>query len=132
MAQPNVELVQRLFDVFERDRLESAIQLLSEDFVAVVPPSMSAEPDTYAGHDGVRRYMGAFDGVVDDVRFRPLELHEEGDRVLTRLAVTGRGSASGLPVELEAVAIVSVEAGKVSAIEAHPDMETARRALAGR
>lgn len=130
MADANVQLVRRLFDAFEHDRLDAAIELLSDDFVAVVPPSMSAEPDTYEGHEGARRYMAAFDGVVDDVRFEPLELYDEGDRVLARLEITGRGSTSGLPVALPAAAIVSISAGKVSAIEAHPDLDSALRALA--
>jgi len=27
------------------------------DFVGVVPPELSAEPDTYRGHAGIRRYL---------------------------------------------------------------------------
>ena len=54
--------------------LDGALELLSEDFVVVVPPSMSAEPDVYEGHAGAIRYFQGFDGLIEDVRFEPLEM----------------------------------------------------------
>jgi ketosteroid isomerase-like protein len=124
-----VDVVRRLFESFEGGRLEDAIELLSEDFVAVVPPSMSAEPDAYHGHEGVRRYFAAFEGQIDDVRFEARDLIEAGDRVIVPLRLSGRGVASGIEVEQNAVAVLRVRDGKVTRIDPHPDLESAYASL---
>jgi ketosteroid isomerase-like protein len=129
----DLELAERLFAAFEAGQIEAVTELLSDDFVLVVPPSMSAEPDRYEGPEGARRYMDAFDGAVDDVRFRADELlrHKPGC-VLARVHLSGRGSSSGLPLDIESAAIIRLRDGKVTGIEPHPDLAAAREALAGR
>jgi ketosteroid isomerase-like protein len=109
--------------------MEAVIDLFADDFVLVGPPSMSAEPDTYEGREGARRYMAAFDGAVDDVRFRAEELHAERGCVLALVNLTGRGSATGLPLSIHAASIIRVRDGEITAIESHPDLATAREAL---
>ncbi len=94
MSGSNTEIVRRLWERFEAGGTEGALDLISEDFVAEVPPSLSAEPDVYKGHDGVRRYFAAFAG-IDDVRFELIDFLEEGDVVIAWMRLTGRGSVSG-------------------------------------
>jgi ketosteroid isomerase-like protein len=130
--ESDLELVQRLFAALQAGSIEAVYELISDDFVLVVPPSLSAEPDTYEGPEGARRYMNAFDGVVDDVRFRAEELHAEAGCVLALVHVSGRGATSGLAVDMEAASIIRVKDGKITGIESHPDLATAREALAGR
>lgn len=132
MTQPDVELVRQIFAAFGTGDVDAVRDLMADDFVLVVPPSMSAEPDVYEGVDGARRYMAGFDGVVDDVRFHAAELHPERNCVIAVVRITGRGTASGIPVELEAASIVRVRDGKVTSIESHPDLAAAREALAPR
>jgi ketosteroid isomerase-like protein len=128
MAESSLEVVRRLFEVLANGDVDAALELISDDFVAVVPPSLSAEPDTYEGHDGVRRYFAAFEGQLDDVRFEALGMIEYGDRVLVSLRMAGRGATSGIEVDQEAVAVHELRDGKIVRIEAHPDLESARRA----
>ncbi len=130
---PDLELVARLFAAFETGQIDAVTALMSDDFVLVVPPSMSAEPDRYEGPEGARRYMDAFEGAVDDVRFRADELlPAERGCVLVRVHLSGRGSSSGLPLDIQSAAIIRVRGGQVTGIEPHPDLATAREALAGR
>jgi ketosteroid isomerase-like protein len=129
MTESDLQLVRRLFAALETGDIEAVIGLFADDFVLVVPPSMSAEPDTYEGRDGARRYMAAFDGAVDHVRFRAEELHAEGGCVLALVNVTGKGAASGLPLSMHAVSIIRVRDGEIAAIDSHPDLATAREAL---
>ncbi len=56
----------------------------------MVPPEFSAEPDTYDGHDGVRRYFDSFHEIVADLRFEAEELVEVAPDV-----VAGRGLITG-------------------------------------
>jgi ketosteroid isomerase-like protein len=98
MSESTVETVRRLFERLDDGGVEAAIDLISEDFVAEVPPSMSAEPDVYEGHDGVRRYFAGFDDLIEDVRFEPIEFFDHGDVVLVWMRVSGRGAVSGIEV----------------------------------
>jgi ketosteroid isomerase-like protein len=131
MSETSVEIVRRLFELFDGDGLESALDLLADDFVAEVPGSMSAEPDVYEGREGVRRYFAAFDGFIDDVRFEPLELVPVNDAVVVRLRLSGRGTASGIAVEQHAAVVARVRDGKVTRLDPHPDIESALQALGG-
>jgi ketosteroid isomerase-like protein len=125
------ETVRRLYERVNEGGVEAAIDLIAEDFVATVPASMSAEPDVYRGHDGVRRYFAGFEGLMEDVRFEPLEFVEEGDAVIVWIRFSGRGAASGIDVGQFAAVVQRVRDGKVTWMEAHPDMDAARAALAG-
>ena len=130
MPESNVEVVRELFERVNGNDRDALYELISEDFVAEVPPSLSAEPDVYEGHEGVRRYFEAFEG-LDEVRFEVVEYHDEGDQVIADLLLKGRGVASGIEVEQRAVVVHWVEGGKVTRMEPYPDLEAAREALRG-
>ncbi len=129
MADPNTELVRELYERVNGDDPGSIYELLSEDFRAEVPPSLSAEPDVYEGHAGVRRYMNAFRGHLDDVRFEVVGIHLEGEHVIADLLLTGRGAASGIPVEQGSAVVHTVTGGKVARMDIYADLETARASL---
>jgi ketosteroid isomerase-like protein len=129
MSEGNVEVVERLFDLYASDGVEAVLEVMDDDIVIVVPPEMSAEPDTYRGHDGVRRYFAGFDGMLEDVRYEASELIREGEHVLAVARLGGRGVSSGLEVELSTVVVHTVAGGKITRIEPFTDLESARQAL---
>jgi ketosteroid isomerase-like protein len=129
MADSNIELVRDLFARFNGDDPRSLYELLSEDFVAEIPPTLSAEPDRYEGHAGAARYMAAFEGFLDDVRFEPLEFHSEGDQVIVDMVLKGVGATSGIAVELRSAVVHWIADGKVERIVPYTDVEAAREAL---
>ena len=129
MPESNLDLVRELMDRFNGDDREAVLELLSEDFVAEVPPSLSAEPDVYEGHEGARRYLQGFDGLLEDVRFEVLELHEEGEQVIAELVLRGRGAASGIEVAQRVAVTNWVERGKIAHMQPFPDLDAARKAL---
>jgi ketosteroid isomerase-like protein len=132
MGESSVETVRLLFERVNDGGIEAAIGLIAEDFVAEVPPSMSAEPDVYRGHDGVRRYFAGFEGLIDDVRFEPIEIVDAGDdAVIVWLRFGGRGATSGIDVSQFAAVAHRLRDGKVTWMAAHPDMDAARAAIAG-
>ena len=122
-------MVRELFERFNSGDPDSVIELLAEDFVAEVPPPLSAEPDVYEGREGALRYLRAFDGLLEDVRFEPLEFHGEGDPVVVEMLLMGRGVTSGIEVTQRAVAVVWTEGGSVKRMEPFPDLEAARERL---
>jgi ketosteroid isomerase-like protein len=130
VGESNVELAARLFERASPQGVESALELLTEDVVSVVPPTMSAEPDVYEGHDGARRYFGGFEGFLEDVRFVPLEFIEAADDVvIAMIELHGRGVSSGIETVLPAAVVLWVADGKIRRIEAHPDLEAAHEAM---
>jgi ketosteroid isomerase-like protein len=129
MTDSNVEVVRRLFERFADGGIEAALDGLDNDVVIEIPPDMSAEPDTYHGHDGARRYFAGFDGMIEDVRYEPIELIPAGKLVLAHVRLSGRGVSSGLDVELEAFVLHELEGGRVVRMRPYPDLESARQAL---
>jgi len=131
VSESNLELVQRLFDLFGEGRgIEPALEVLHPDVVIDIPPDMSAEPDTYHGHDGVRRYFAGFEGMLDDVTYdEPVEFIPVGDAVIARARMSGRGASSGLDVGLDSYVVHEFADGKVVRMTPFPDLESARSAL---
>ena len=131
MADANVDVVRRLFDDYAEGGVEAVLQDADENVVIEIPPELSAEPDTYRGHDGVRRYFGGFEGMIDDVRYEALELTGHGRFVIAHIRLSGRGMSSGLDVDLEAFVVHELEDGRIVRIRPYADMESAQRAVSG-
>jgi ketosteroid isomerase-like protein len=126
MSQSPAAVVRALFERVNAGDIDGAIELLAPDAVFVVPPDASAEPDTYRGHEGARRYFSGFDGVLDDVRFELLELEQvTDDTLLAATRLRGRGTTTGIPVERETFPVVTVRGGLVSWIRPYADRESA-------
>jgi ketosteroid isomerase-like protein len=132
VSRANVEVVQRLFALFGEGRgIEPALEVMHPDVVIDIPPNMSAEPDTYRGHDGVRRYFAGFEGMLDEVGYEAFELIPVGDAVIACSRMSGRGASSGLDVGLDSYVVHEFADGKVVRMTPYPDLESARAALAG-
>jgi ketosteroid isomerase-like protein len=132
MAGERETVVREFFTHLDAGRLDDSLALLREDIVIVVPPSMSAEPDTYEGLEGAQRYMDGFQGSVDQVRFVPGEIVEEHGRVLVEMTLAGRGARSGIEIRQASAGAIWVEGDRITRIETYPDMDTARSESRGR
>ena len=129
MSEGEVEVVRQLFELFARGGMEAALEVMDEDIEIVIRPDVSAEPDTYRGHEGALRYYAGFEGMLEDVRYEVFELIPEGPHVLAHARLAGRGVSSGLEVELQTVVVHTVKGGKLTRIVPYPDLESAREAL---
>ena len=118
--------VREMLDVLNADGVEAALAWFDEDFEGVVPPDLSAEPDAYLGHDGVRRYFDSFREIVDDLRFDAEEIVDASPGwVLARGVITGRGRASGIPTELHVPLAIRMRGGKLAQMSAYADWDDA-------
>jgi ketosteroid isomerase-like protein len=129
MGASDIAVVLELFRRFGHEGLDSALELIAEDAVFEIPGDMSAEPDVYEGHEGVRRYFAGFDELIEDLRFEPLEIEEAGGAATLWIRFAGRGVTSGIEVEQYAAVNVWLSDGKVLRMHPHPDMDAARDAL---
>jgi len=129
VTDSNLAVVRRLFDRFAEGGVEAVLDGADENIVIEIPPELSAEPDTYHGHDGMRRYFAGFDGMIDGVRYEALDLAPIGDAVLAHIRLSGRGVSSGLDVDLEAYVVHELAGGKVIRMRPYADRESAEAAI---
>jgi ketosteroid isomerase-like protein len=130
MSESPVAVVRALFERASTGDVDSVIELLAPDARFVVPPEASAEPDTYEGHEGARRYFRGFDGVLDEVRFELIELEQAApDTVLAVTVLHGRGTTTGIPVEQRTYVVITVRAGLVSGIRSYASRPAALAGL---
>jgi len=116
--------VREMLDTLNERGTEAALEWFAEDFHGVVPPELSAEPDTYDGHDGVRRYFDSFHEIVDDLRFDAEELVDVAEgTVAARGLITGRGRESGIPIEMRVPMLMRLREGKLVEMSAYPDWD---------
>jgi ketosteroid isomerase-like protein len=119
-------VVREMLDALNSEGTEAALAWFAEDFHGVVPPELSAEPDSYDGHDGVRRYFDSFHEIVSDLRFDAEDLVEVApDAVAARGIITGSGRESGIPIEMRVPMLMRLRDGKVIGIAAYPEWDEA-------
>jgi ketosteroid isomerase-like protein len=131
VSKQNLEIVQRGFEAFNERGVEGIIPLVHPDFEATTPPNLASEPDTYRGHDGIRRWFDSFDEVMDDIRWDGHEFHEAGDRVVVEFTLRARGKTTGLEFGQDAVMVWELRDGKAIGVELFEDLETAFAAAEG-
>jgi len=67
MSQEDVEVVREIFEAFNSEDIDLILSFTHSDFDVEVPPDLSAEPDTYRGQDGMRRFaIGGPSGLGTD------------------------------------------------------------------
>jgi ketosteroid isomerase-like protein len=129
VTEANVEAVRRLFERFEADGIDGALETMDEDIVIEIPPDLSAEPDDYRGHEGARRYFDGFTGMIDDVRYEAIGLTPVDDSVIAHIRLSGRGASSGLAVDLEAFVVHELANGRIVRIRPYASMDDAKAAV---
>jgi ketosteroid isomerase-like protein len=125
MARENLEIVKRGFEAFNRDGVEGILPFVHPDFEATTPPELASEPDTYRGHDGVRRWFDSFYEVMDNIRWEPREFRAVGDRVLVDFTLKARGKSTGLEFGQDAFMLWELRDGQAIGLQLFPTLEEA-------
>jgi ketosteroid isomerase-like protein len=112
MARDPVDVIREVNAAFNSGDIERILAVMDPDFEAVVPAQFSAEPDTYRGHDGIRRYFESFQDVMEEIRFEELELQVVEPYVVVDVSVTARGRTTGIPVEQRIAQVWTVRDGR--------------------
>jgi ketosteroid isomerase-like protein len=118
-------LVDAAFAALDEGGVEGLVRYVHPDFEGVVPPELSAEPDTYTGHEGIRRYFALWDEDIEDLRFAPKEVFATDDAVIVILRITGRGRGSGAPAELLTPVRLTIVDGQLRTMEAYETLQAA-------
>jgi ketosteroid isomerase-like protein len=131
VASGNVDIVKDGFDAFNSRGVDGILPMIHPEFEATTPPELASEPDTYRGHDGVRRWFDSFYEVMDEIRWEPHEFSEIGDRVIVEFTLHARGKTTGLDFGQDAVMVWRLRDGQAIELTLYPSVEEARAAAGG-
>lgn len=129
MAQEDVDIVRRVSAAFNSRDIGRILELMHHDFQTAVGPELSPEPDTYRGHDGIRRYFDSFRDVMDEIRFDPEGFREVGASVVVAVRLSAKGRSTGIPVEQRLGQVWAVEDGKALEVRSYVSYREALEAV---
>jgi uncharacterized protein len=129
MSLQNVELVRRGLEAFNSGDIDRILSFTGPDFEIEVPPGLSAEPDTYRGHAGVRRYFQSFEEAMDEVHFQAERFWDAAEAVVVDALVTARGKQTAILVEQRAAQLWTIRGGSVIRIRAYASLSEALEAV---
>jgi ketosteroid isomerase-like protein len=95
------------------------------EFEVTTPPQLAAEPDTYRGPDGVRRYFESFYEAMDRVSFEAKEFIPVGDLVVVESVLRTRGRTTGLEAEQRVALVYELKDGKAYRISIYATVDEA-------
>lgn len=132
MSSQNVELVRRGFEALSEGGVEALLPFIHPEFEVTTPANLASEPDTYRGHDGIRRYFDSFYDAMDEIRFEPGEFREVGDRVvIAPTTLIARGRTTGIQAQQEVVLAWSLRDGLAIRVEVFATLDEAMEAAQG-
>jgi ketosteroid isomerase-like protein len=124
----NIDIVKDGFEAFNDYGVDGILPFVHPDFEATTPPELASEPDTYRGHDGVRRWFDSFYEVMDGIRWDAHRFHEVGDRVVVEFTLRARGKTTGLDFGQDAVMVWELRDGKAIGLQLFPTLDEAMAA----
>lgn len=131
MAAEDVELVRANLTRLRAEGFEALLPLIHPDFEMTTLPGLAAEPQTYNGREGMRRWWESFYDVMDVVELVPEEFHDAGDGLVVMAGrIEARGSASGLEVTQSVTFLCGLRDGLMASIEFFESVEAAKAATA--
>lgn len=128
MSGENVDFIERGFEAFNERGVDGILPFIHPEFEAITPPNLASEPDTYRGHDGIRRWFDSFDEVMDGIRWDAHDFQQAGDKVVVEFTLRARGKTTGLDFGQNAVMVWSMRDGKAIRVELFESLDDALRA----
>jgi ketosteroid isomerase-like protein len=132
MAESNLELVRQGFEAMRDGDPEAIMPFIHPEFEVTTPPQLAAEPDTYRGPDGIRRYFESFYEAMDRVSFVAEEFIPVGDLVVVESVLHTRGRTTGLEAEQRVALVYELKDGKAYRISVYATVDEAMAAAESR
>lgn len=128
MEEANLDLVREGFDAMREGDPEAMMPFIHPEFEVTTPPGLAAEPDTYRGPEGIRRYFDSFYEAMDRVRFDADEFIPVGELVVVRSVLRTRGRFSGIEAEQHVSLVYEIREGKAYRISVYATVDEAMAA----
>ena len=98
MSQENVEVVHRIYEHLNRGDAEGLVELCDDD-IQMDFSERVFNPDTYEGHDGIRRFCEGVADAWESYRWTIEETRVAGDSVVAMLHCRGQSREGGPGVD---------------------------------
>ena len=128
MGRTNADLVRDGFEALRKGDVDALIPLIDPEFEVTTPRELVAEPDTYRGPEGIRRYFDSFYDAMDRVSFEPHDFIAVGELVVVPVTLRARGRTTGIETEQRLAQIWELREGKALRIEVYATLEEAMEA----
>jgi ketosteroid isomerase-like protein len=128
MSQENVDLIRRGLEAFNSEDMDRILAFAHPDFETEVSAELSTEPDTYRGHDGIRRYFDSFRDAMDEIRFQPERFWDAGQSVVVALRLTAKGRQTEIRVEQRIAQVWSIRDGRAIRLRTYTSIAEALQA----
>ena len=131
MSEDNEQRLGRVFELMSQPEIdwEALHELLDPDIVWEVRSDFP-DASVYTGYDGLRRWSDAFDEVVEQTWYRPLEYIQTGSHVVVPLRWGGRGKGGQTPfAEHEETWVLTLRDGRISRVREYATKHDALEAV---
>jgi ketosteroid isomerase-like protein len=120
MSQENVEIMRRAFDAWTQGELAEAIAFVDEN--AIIQPIIGPK---WHGPQGLLEMFADWVEGFDQFSMTAEEFIDAGDCVVVRVRQEGRGSSTGVPVQVIFWFVFSVKHARITCLEMFEDREPA-------
>jgi ketosteroid isomerase-like protein len=126
MPESQLELIERLYDCFNRRDEAGLVELCNEkmEFFPVVTAEAVGRDAPYRGPAGLRDYLDDVAQVWEELQINPSAMEQRGDCVLVRGRVYARSRELGIR-DVPIAWVWEVRHGRVARGEVFPDPEQA-------
>lgn len=128
MAQEGIQLVARAHERLNEGDIDGLIALCDGDFELDMSARL-VNPETYRGHEGIRRFYGEVRDVWEEFRWDPQQLLDADDKVVVLVHSHGRGRGSGLEIARDAAMVWTVRDGRAVSVRFYIEQSKALEAV---
>jgi ketosteroid isomerase-like protein len=125
MSKENVELIRQGYEAFNSEQDLAAFAEFMHPEIESHDPLELPDPAVHRGREAVLRDFVATRDVFDDFRVVPKDLVDAGEVVLAVVQFSGRGTASGVDVELLVAQVWTFRDGQVIRLDQYLDIQKA-------
>jgi ketosteroid isomerase-like protein len=125
VSESNLDLVRSGFEMLDRGGVDALLPFIHPEFEVTTPTGLAAEPDTYRGPDGVRRYFESFYEAMDRVQFVPDRFLAVGELTVVELTLRARGRTTGIETEQHVSQLWELRDGQAIRVRVFATLEEA-------
>jgi ketosteroid isomerase-like protein len=129
VTEANVATLRAGYEALNRGDLSEVMALIDDD-ITFDPGPLSPDSDASArGRDGFRALVQSWLDAFEDFRIEPLDVTEDGDKLVAAVRQSGRGRGSGVDIAVEIAHVWTVRDGQAIRLESYPNVQAAREAV---
>jgi ketosteroid isomerase-like protein len=131
MIEPseNVDLVQRLFEVYNERSFEENADLIDPDIVWDVSRVQLPDAATHTGREQLRKFVETWEEGFEAEHVDAQEIVDAGDRVVVMVHHRGRGKISKIEIDQRYAMVWTLRAGRAVRMDMYPSREEALEAV---